>query len=657
MLKKGLNFGLCLRPRESELVASGEVLWEQIEKYNLVELCNRKKVERVKTAIRSFTYTFLDSENQRVHKDKRIVNKIRDLRTKYAIMKADKGNSIVLFKTSDYLKCVEKLFQDQTKFKKVEQDDTLTRLKTVQTFLNTLKTRGEITSELHDALRPKFANVGRAYGLPKIHKPYDNFPKFRPIVDTMASPYRKIGKHLSELLFPLSCNEFTLRDSFDAAERVKSIPKQLFNEGYKLISFDVVSLFTNVPLLHTINIILRKVYNDNLITTNLNKRTLKKLILDSCQKSIFSFNNDLYKQIDGLSMGMVMAPVMAGIVMADLEEKIIKPLINSNIIKFYSRYVDDTLVLIKPENINYVHNLLNSYHKNLKFTVDTFEDNLIHFLDLLILDDLNIDLYRKDTFTGNYVDYNSFVPWNHRISWVRSLLDRARIICSNDNLFSKQSKLVDTFMSWNHFPSHVRKSLLAKFLKEKPKNKNRTDSQNIKVLWFNIPYNGPENDFLVRKLKQKLKKHLNNHFELRVIYKTNKIAMFCSNKDKIKPLDKANVIYKFKCPGCSNEYIGKTERNLITRLKEHGNGETDSAINMHLQHCTLYRELLSFNSILYTSKLDYYKLKLNDILSNTHILAYHDRWSHLSFLESYFIKYFNPSLNTGTRAAKEMKLF
>ena len=145
------------------------------------------------------------------------------------------------------------------------------------------------------------------------------------------------------------------------------------------------------------------------------------------------------------------------------------------------------------------------------------------------------------------------------------------------------------------------------------------------------------------------------NFELFI--KLTKLLCSVQTKIKIKPLDKANVIYKFKCPGCSNEYIGKTERNLITRLKEHGDGETDSAINMHLQHCTLYRELLSFNSILYTSKLDYYKLNLNTILLNTHILAYHDRWSHLSFLESYFIKYFNPSLNTGTRAAKEMKLF
>ena len=40
-------------------------------------------------------------------------------------------------------------------------------------------------------------------------------------------------------------------------------------------SFDVESLFTNVPLQQTINIILDCVYNNKLIATQLKKRTLK----------------------------------------------------------------------------------------------------------------------------------------------------------------------------------------------------------------------------------------------------------------------------------------------------------------------------------------------------------------------------------------------
>ena len=56
--------------------------------------------------------------------------------------------------------------------------------------------------------------------------------------------------------------------------------------------------------------------------------------------------------------------------------------------------------------------VLEALHKNLNFTVDTFDDKKVHFLDLLI--DINTtDLFYKDTHTGQYTNYNSFMPWKH----------------------------------------------------------------------------------------------------------------------------------------------------------------------------------------------------------------------------------------------------
>ena len=54
-------------------------------------------------------------------------------------------------------------------------------------------------------------------------------------------------------------------------------------------------------------------------------------------------------------------------------------------LKFYCRYVDDTLVMIKKDKIQHVLNSFNSFDKNLRFTVDTFDDGNIHFLDIKIL--------------------------------------------------------------------------------------------------------------------------------------------------------------------------------------------------------------------------------------------------------------------------------
>ena len=92
------------------------------------------------------------------------------------------------------------------------------------------------------------------------------------------------------LLNPLTQNEYSLKNTFDAADRIKKIPKELIrNEEYTLISLNVVSLFTNVPLRKTVNIILDRIYNQKLIKTTLSKSVLNKLILDTRQKTTFTF--------------------------------------------------------------------------------------------------------------------------------------------------------------------------------------------------------------------------------------------------------------------------------------------------------------------------------------------------------------------------------
>ena len=73
---------------------------------------------------------------------------------------------------------------------------------------------------------------------------------------------------------------------------IHNIPSHLLTEGFRFVSF-VTSLFTNIPLRKTVNFILKRTYKDKRMTTSLNKCTLKKLVLDACTKTPFSFNNQL----------------------------------------------------------------------------------------------------------------------------------------------------------------------------------------------------------------------------------------------------------------------------------------------------------------------------------------------------------------------------
>ena len=67
---------------------------------------------------------------------------------------------------------MERLFNDTGKFTLLQKDPTLRSRSTVQTYLNTLHKRNEITLEDKNLMRPKFAQIGSAHGLPKIHKDY-----------------------------------------------------------------------------------------------------------------------------------------------------------------------------------------------------------------------------------------------------------------------------------------------------------------------------------------------------------------------------------------------------------------------------------------------------------------------------------------------------
>ena len=239
----------------------------------------------------------------------------------------------------------------------------------------------------------------------------DMFKEGRHVQDKVKNSLRSFTYNYIDLDLKQfnAVNEFSLSDSFDSVTHIKNILKHLFVEGYQFVSFDVESLFT-VPLSRTVDIILDRIYNDNLISTTLKKRTLKKLILDCCSKTAFSFDNQLYEQTDGVSMGSSIGPVLANIILTEFERAIIFDLITSGTIKFYKRYVDDTLVLIKPSNIPMILAKFHEFLTNLKFTIDTFPDGVIHFLDIEISVD-GTDLYLKDTHTGQYTHFSSFEPF------------------------------------------------------------------------------------------------------------------------------------------------------------------------------------------------------------------------------------------------------
>ena len=174
------------------------------------------------------------------------------------------------------------------------------------------------------------------YGLPKIHK--NNCP-LRPIISAVGTYNYKLAKFLVEILSPLvRDNEHILKGTFDYVNKVSHLSTII---DKAMLSFDVESLFTNIPTLEKIDIILRLVYKGNKkYHHGLLKEELKKLLIICTQESHFQFNNEFFDQVDGISMGSPLGPLFANIFMADFEKKHMKVLKTLGV-NIWSRYVDD----------------------------------------------------------------------------------------------------------------------------------------------------------------------------------------------------------------------------------------------------------------------------------------------------------------------------
>ena len=154
---------------------------------------------------------------------------------------------------------------------------------------------------------------------------------------------------------------YSLKDFVDAADRIRNnIPDRLYDEGFVFVSLDTKSLFTNVLLEKTMNVILGRFYNQRLITTNLKKRTLKKLIDDTCNKTAFLVNGTVCEQIDGVSMGASFWACAGENNHARLERAVVDDLITNETLN--SRYVDDTLIMVKPNHVDAVLQKFNQFH-------------------------------------------------------------------------------------------------------------------------------------------------------------------------------------------------------------------------------------------------------------------------------------------------------
>ena len=224
------------------------------------------------------------------------------------------------------------------KFKELPEDVTIKREAKLQRFLRTLKNEKKCLNDVdYKFIYPSGSAPAKIYGTPKMHKltDSDTFPKLRPIVSSVGTYNYNLAKYLCNLFSPHLPEQYCTKDTFTFVEELKRV--SLVDKI--LVSFDVASLFTNIPLSETIKLAV------DLIKTsqpdlNISEKDLTSLFNFATCETHFLFKGKFYDQIDGVAMGPPLAPVLGNLFMGHYEKECLSNY-DGVLPSYYTRYIDD----------------------------------------------------------------------------------------------------------------------------------------------------------------------------------------------------------------------------------------------------------------------------------------------------------------------------
>lgn len=498
--------------------------------------------------------------NKKIQETKKFIKENPDIR----ILNADKSNATVIIYKEDYASKMKELLEDNNTYREIKRDPT-NRLqeknnKMVQEWMD------EHTIDLKSASNLKIRNgiAPKIYGLPKIHK--QNIP-LRPIVSCIQSPLYSLQKYLTNILVNIvGKTKYHVKDSWEFAAFIK---QQIIPPGYKIISLDVISLYTNIPTT-TATIVIEKNWKKLKPHTKLDKEQFMKA-LDLCLNSTyFEFEGKIYEQIFGLPMGAPLSPVVANIVLEELEEQCLKKCTFE--IPFYKRYMDDIVTAIPSNELNNVLNVFNSYHPKIQFTCEEeTKNNELNFLDMTIKHEnghVSTTWFTKKTWTGRYTNYKSEIPQAWKNNVAVALTDRAIKLTTPENRKDQLTKVKKTLKE-NNFPAEQINKIIRErvhvLYNGRNENKKASNEEKTQKKLVVIPY--------VRNVSEKINKVLKG-YDIQTVNKNNNTIrnIYPHIKSKTQKEDKTHTVYSIPCGGCEGTYVGQSKQYLKNRLRAHAYG-------------------------------------------------------------------------------------
>ena len=546
LLGKGLNFAIAPdHVPASEIVAKVETAVKRLDP-EAADLVRREVNATLRRA---------RPPRSNISREQRVA--LRSLREDRSIMilPADKGRASVVLDATTYRSKMDDLITSGP-YRKLAKDPTDRLCRKITSRLLELNRAGDLDDGTYRKLRPSGKQPPRMYGLPKIHKPGT---PMRPIVSCVSSFAYGLSKHLAGILAPLvGDTSNTVPNSTAFAEFLHG---QRICSHETLVSFDVTSLFTNVPIEGACRVALQRLEGDRNLSerTSLSPAKITALLEFVLRSTYFLHEGTFYEQTDGAAMGSPVSAVIANLYMEAFEEEALQSCPPECSPSVWKRYVDDTFVIAPLDRTDQLLSHLNSLRPTIRFTVELEVDNTIAFLDTLVHREtdgsLTTTVYRKPTHTDQYLAYDSHHPESVKRGVAKCLFDRASRLVTKPRCTASEKRHVHAALTANGYPTP--------FIRRSSRPKVNADTERVEYKSFAVL---PFMDGVSGQLRRILEGH-----GIRTVFRSSTTLRnhLVHPKDPVPPGRRGGVVYEIPCGECDQVYIGETGRPIGERIKEH----------------------------------------------------------------------------------------
>ena len=331
----------------------------------------------------------------------RLTRALRRLRNckDIVVSQADKGDAAVLLNASDYTRMAWQHLADSETYTLLSEDPTTAIVDKFNAYLRRCRDDRVIDPGLHDRLRLAVDTVAQTiYFLPKVHK----VPlKLRPIVSCSGGPTAGASSYLNSLLQTHArAVDSYVENSIEVVNRLSDLR---VSRDALLVALDIESLYTNISHRSAIEAFSRRFSAHPKFVFLLD---LLRFVLGN---NVFEFDGRFFRQTCGIAMGTPLAPALATVVIADLEERYL----SESALKpaTWLRYIDDVFAVWAhgKDSLQSFVDGLNRRDPRINFTWQSSFASTI-FLDLRIYKPVDLahegrlatSIYYKYTNTFSY---------------------------------------------------------------------------------------------------------------------------------------------------------------------------------------------------------------------------------------------------------------